>query len=1196
MSTLVRNALILIACLVVSIWAIYPPEAKLRRGKDLAGGVTLVYQVEIRPTDPPDTLSKVLSNVKERLDPQGVLDLQIVPQGSNRLEISMPLPSEKVKALQAAFEEKLRGVSTTTLTRDNLERIAVLPEPARGEELKRYAGGDASRLERLTKAASDFVAVREARARFDALAVEIQGLEDKIRNAGGELSTDPLTQGLRDALRLKTDERAKLASDAAKVAINYEGSLSSALAIGLNPGDLRRALSLSDKDFRIRKKDGTVATLESPRKRALDEIFRRYPDQKPAIDEAIKSWGLYQAERRSLDDPEDVVRILRGSGVLDFRITVSPGEFINEGELRAQLREGGPRNVKSDEARFYKVNRIESWVETVEDMEAIKASPAAFFLQRNLIAEEYKGEFYILCWDKRGMRLTKDDGDTWEVSRAFPGNDQIGRPAIDFQMNPGGAEKLGELTGRHTGRAMAVLLDDQVYTAPTLQSRISSNGQISGNFPQAEIDYILRVLNAGSMAAKLSPEPISRSVIGPSLGADNLRMGMDAAVISFIAVGVFIIGYYFLYGAIAMVALVFNALLIVAAMALNHAAFTLPGIAGIILTFGQAVDANVLVYERIREEFRNGHDMRTAVRLGFHRAMSAIVDGNVTSLIVCVVLGLTGTQEIKGFALTLGIGTVTTLFAQLFFSRFIFTILVDKLRMRSASMLPMVGNNWLGNRLIPSIDWMGLRHVSYVVSIALMGVGVFFLFYKGENLLGTEFRGGTSATLVLKPDPSATVAPGQEPSRLTMKRPEVEDRVHAIAGTPGLEQFRFAEVIAVNPENDGFTSSTFTIKVLPLSAEDESDAPRVQKALIDAFADKLDVQPSLGFTDSGLPAERAPVFPVSSRTLANVIDRPGVTGEVSAFEGGAAVLLENISPAVSKSSMQVRLEGARAKADFADISGRTWELRVLSGSDNAVGSAVVLIRDPDIRPEDVRRWETEIRDREWEWIRTALTQTQTLAQVQSFSPAVAKTFQAQAWTATILSTLLIIIYIWVRFNSFRYSAAAIATTLHDCLVAIGFVALATVLYEASATKGFAGAVGILPFKIDLNVMAAILTTLGYSLNDTIIIMDRIRELRGKRPYASRQIINDAINQTISRTLITAGTTFIAVMVLYIFGGEGVRVFAYTMLIGLIIGTYSSIAVAAPLVWVRSADPHGNTPDSAGASRGTSDAPVPAQAA
>lgn len=1184
MSTLVRNALILLFCLVFSLFAIYPPESKIRLGKDLAGGVSLVYNVEIGAADPPDTLSKAASNLKERLDPKGVLEISIVPIGTDRLEITMPLPSDRVKGLQANFEQTLQGVTTTTLTKDNLERIAVLSEPARSEELKKFAGGDATRLERLVKAASDFNAVREARAKYDASAAEIQVLQDKLRNAGGDVSVDPLAQGMRDALKVKNEERARLASDAAKVSLNYDASLASALAIGLSPGDLRRALSLSERDFRLRSKDGTVAVLDSPRKRAIAEIMAKYPDQKPAVEKAIASWNTYESQRKSLDDPEDVVRILRGSGVLDFRITVTPGELVNESELRNELREGGSRNVKFDDARFFKVNKIESWVESVEDLDALKQSPAAFFMRRGLIAEEYKGEYYVLCWDKRGLRLTKDDGDNWQVARSFPGSDQLGRPAIDFQMNPVGSEKLGELTGRNVGRQMAVLLDDQVYTAPTLQSKISTQGQISGNFSQPEIDYIVRVLNAGSMAAKISG-PVSKSILGPSLGKENLDRGLFAGVVAFFVVAGFMILYYFSCGLISIIALVFNAILLVAAMSLNQAAFTLPGIAGVILTFGMAVDANVLIYERMREEIvHNGHDLRTAIRLSYSKALSAIVDGNVTTLIVCVVLGFTGTQEVRGFALTLGIGTVTTLFAQLFGTRFIFNLLIDKLHWRSASMLPMA-MKWT---LRPHIDWIGLRWTTLFVSIALTGLGVFFIVFQGKDLMGTEFRGGTAVTLALKEkhgaDGKPILGPSGQPTREVMARSEVEGKVRALADDfvndrNTREAFETAEILAINPEADGKTSSTFTIKTLI------EDPKLVQDELIKAFKDKLDVFQAISFEGSTLAPERAPIFAISGPNLGAIIGRSGVTSNVTEFEGGAAILLDKLSPSVSKDEIESRFRSTRAKGQYAGASTRSYEVRVLSGSDSAVSSAVILVRDPEIRVDDRRRWETDLRNEEWEIVKVALTETQTLAEVQSFSSSIARTFKSQAITAVLLSTLLVVIYVWVRFNSFRYSLAAIATTLHDCLVAIGFVALATVIYNKM--PGLAATLGILPFKIDLNVVAAVLTILGYSLNDTIIVLDRIRELRGKRPDASREIINDAINQTISRTIITAGTTFLATLVLYLIGGEGVRVFAYTMLVGIIVGTYSSIAVAAPLVWVRAADRKGGRPETSGGEGGGS---------
>src|SRR5256885_1424023 len=210
---------------------------------------------------------------------------------------------------------------------------------------------------------------------------------------------------------------------------------------------------------------------------------------------------------------------------------------------------------------------------------------------------------------------------------------QRGTPEISLEVNQRGGQLLGELAGRDVRDQMAVLLDDQVYTAPNLLSKISKSGQITGTFTDAEIRYIVRVLGAGSLQAKLSPEPISEMRLAPELGADNLRAGLRAGVISLIAISGFMIVYYFGSGVIAVVALLCNALLILGIMALANAAFTMPGIAGVILTFGMAVDANVLIYERMREEIQRGADARTAVRLGYDKAMASIVDGNVANLL-----------------------------------------------------------------------------------------------------------------------------------------------------------------------------------------------------------------------------------------------------------------------------------------------------------------------------------------------------------------------------------------------------------------------------------------------------------------------------------------------------------------------------------------------------------------------------------
>jgi len=1163
MSPLIRNGLICLAVLILSVVAITPPAQKLRLGKDLAGGASLVYGVDVPPGQS-DVMERVKTVVKERLDPQGVLEISVVPQGSDRLEITMPLPGEDVKKERAKFEAVLAQFSAVSISPEEFESVVQRSTESRRAWIDAKAGTNSELKTRLEQAVRDAEAATTARAAVTKALDDERAVRDQIRNQNLP-EGDPTLANLNLALAAAQAASREAVDVAAKANITLETTRAAALSTGLSAADLRRALNLDNRPLKLLDKNKEPVIRDSPRAAALKAIEERYPDQKGKVEQVVAAWGDYQTKRRSLDDPEDIVRILRGAGVLNFRIAVQPGEYQQEGDLRSSLREKGPTATPpASEARWYKVNKLENWVETVEQLDDLRKAPALYFSGRGLVADEYKGQPFILLWDRPGSRLLESDG---QVSGGSQGADQLGRPAIDFTMDPIGADRLGDLTGRNVGKQMAVLLDDEVYTAPRLQSRISSQGQITGSFSQTELDYIVRVLSAGSLQAKLSPGPLSKSVLGPQLGADNLDRGLNAGLIAFAVVSAFMLVYYFWCGAIAMVGLMINLMMILAAMALNHAAFTLPGIAGVILTFGMAVDANVLVYERMREEREKGADAKTAVRLGYAKALSAIVDGNVTTLIVCVVLGFTGTQEIRGFALTLGIGTVTTLFAQLFVTRYLFSVLVGKFRWRSFPMLATINNNWLGKRLVPKIDWMSLRYATLAVSVLLTGVGLFFIVYEGKGLLGTEFRGGTSVTMQLKADPAGEASDG----RMLMSRTAVEDRVKGLGKgrteSDPLSNLKFAEIIAVNPESDGFRSSTFTVKTLV------TDSELLQKTLVGEFQNELDSRPALAFAGAGGATPQA--FPITTPTLGESIERPGVREAVGEFRGGVAIVLNNITPATTKAELEARLATKRAQPDFQDAAARQSRVVVLDGTDAAVKSAVVMVKDPTVSYfDDPRRWETDVSEREWSLATAALTTAQTQAEVQSFSAAVADTFRNQAIFAVLLSATLVVIYIWVRFNAFRYSAASIITTLHDCLVAVGFVGLATVIYRNMPE--FAAATGILPFKIDLNVMAAILTILGYSLNDTVIVLDRIREYRGKSIFASRAIINKAINHTISRTIITSGTTLVATLILYIYGGEGVRVFAYTMLVGIIVGTYSSIAIAAPLVWVRKADPTGGS--------------------
>lgn len=1142
-----RNIALIAVVLLLCLWSIFPVEKKLRLGKDLAGGVSLIYTVEVDPKDPPDVIDRTIEVLKDRLDPRGLYELSMNQVGRDRIEISFPLPNERVKELRARFEAELQEFSEYYIDPDALQRALRETGDERIESLRALAGDSEARAALLQPVIDAAEKTDEARRAYQ-----------EAKSAGAEQE--------------KLDELLAAAADAE---LELEERRDQLIEAVVSPDELREALELSDSPIRVLNDEtGDVEEMPSPRERAMSSIRERLdalPGAAEQLDRVADAFAEYAEERTGFDDPGQVVRLLQGAGVLDFRIAVAPNTTTQEQTLREELRRRGPDYVQSDFARWFKINKIEDWFDDVEGFRALREDPASYFANRyGLIVEEYNGEYYVLLHDEPGLRLTKAEGD-WSVQSASPGTDRFGRPAINFQMDAMGARLLRELTEPNVGRNMAVLLDDEVYTAPSINEALSTSVQISGTFSQAELNYIIKTLNAGSLQARLGDRPISQNTLAPSLGLDNLRKGLTAAWISLIVVGVFMVFYYFFQGFIALFALACSAIIILGAMSLARAAFTLPGIAGIVLTFGMAVDANVLIYERLREELLAGNDLRTAVRIAYQKVLSTIVDANITNLIVCFVLAYTATPEIKGFAITLGIGIVATLFSALIVTRVIFTLLLDVAKVRKLRQLPMVIPA-IDRFLTPRLDFVGLRKFFVPLSLLLIGGSFYLMYHQGEEMLGTEFRGGTEISIELTPD--------AEP----MTRSDVETRIAEIAATaeqtalenPEQEEARIlsglinAAVIAVNPEDDGVTSKRF--KITTTIAEDPATEVSEQNVLRDAivskFSDVVDSRPALSFEGAEIEdSEAAPVYQVIDPVLGRNIGMPEVQNDVERFVGGTAILLEDFAePLPSKENLQRRIEYMRAQPDFAQTLRRPHELIVLEGSNEAVRSAVLLTIDPAISFfTDEQRWRTQVAEQEWNLVRSALTESTTLAGVQSFSPAIAATFKAQAIVAVSLSFLLILGYIWFRFGSIRYSLAAIIALVHDVIIAIGLIALAEILYYNFPAVG---AIGIQPFKIDLGLVAAILTIIGYSLNDTIIILDRVRENRGKLAYVSREVVNSAISQTLSRTIITSGTTLMAVGVMFVIGGEGIASFTYALLCGIVVGTYSTVAVAAPMVYTK----------------------------
>ncbi|MFO0833275.1 MAG: protein translocase subunit SecD [Phycisphaerales bacterium] len=1125
MRHLIRNGCFILALVILSVWAFMPPETKLRKGRDLAGGVSMVYTVRTEgEQDPKSTINRTIEALKNRVDPQGLYEIAMVAQGNDRIEITMPLPREEVKAARKVFEDRLEQLGRARLTESRLGTALQLPPEERARQLETFAAGSAIRKQRLEAAAGAYDAAKTARAQYDA----------------------------------ETDQSKKdgMVEGVAKAEVTFQNAQKDALASSLSASDILKVVQASTRIRYVEDtQTGQKVSLPSPREVAESQLRAKYPDAKDEIDDLLHLHADYEKLRTTLDDPQDLIRMLKGAGVLSFRIAVQAGTFPEEDRVRQELRTGGPRAVQASDVRFYKINQIENWINTKAEADALAQDPSAARMivgRLGYVVEVYNGEAYMLCYDTRGSRLTREEG-SWTVASARQSFDDKGRMSIAFEMDAAGAVRLGALTREHVKEPMAVLLDDEVYTAPTLQSEISRSGQITGDFSKQEIDYIVRVLSGGALQAKLGSEPISIDSVGPQLGADNLNKGLHSGLVALVLVATFMIVYYFESGAIAVVALLINAILILGAMALGKAAFTMPGIAGVVLTFGQAVDSNVLIYERLREEFHRGADMKTAVRLAFSRALSPIMDGNVSNLIICVVLYYFGTQEIRGFAITLGIGVVTTLFTAIVVTRFFFDVCIDVFHWRKTSQLPMAVP-FVQKLLTPHVDWMKHRHLHLGILVVFLIISGVIVVQRGKRMLGTEFRGGTEVELRLRTDPASH-------SPMTMTRQQVQDRLKEIVKeNHTLSLLAEAEILPVNPRSDGVTSDHFRIRTAP------GDEKLILGAITRRFEDVTESSSALSF-DGSNTADSAPyVFPLLTQPLKDNIDRTFATGDAGPFLGGAAIVVENLDPRPTRDELQKRLENMRRTPRYADTLSRTRELRVVAGTEDAVQSAVILVGDEEVSAIDnLDEWKRDLAGSEWGLVNDALATTTQLASVRSFSPMIAATFATHAILSVVVSLIALTIYVWIRFGAARWAVAATVPLFADCIGIAGMIGLAEVLYDSPTMGNTARVMGLLPFKFDLAQIAALLTIIGYSLNDKIIILDRIRENKGKVKFASYQCINDSINQTLSRTLITAGGHLITTVILYFYGGEAVRGFAFAFNLGVILGTYTSI-VSSPLVW------------------------------
>lgn len=555
------------------------------------------------------------------------------------------------------------------------------------------------------------------------------------------------------------------------------------------------------------------------------------------------------------------------------------------------------------------------------------------------------------------------------LTTASVGFDNYGQPIVQLSLDKEGAKIFDKVTFQNINKRLAIVLDGQVYSAPSIRDRIpNGKAQISGNFKASDASDLALVLRAGALPAPVTV--VEERTVGPSLGKDSIEKSVKAGLLGVLFIFLFMPIYYRLSGIVASLGLIVYIIVMAGTLAAFGATLTLPGIAGFILSVGMAVDANVLISERMREEVAAGKTARAAISAGYHKAFSAILDSNVTTLITSVLLFIFGTGPVQGFAVTLSIGIIASMFSAIIVTRTIFDYMAFRNPNMNLKMFQFFKQ--------PNIHFLKGRFFAYGFSLIVLGLGIYAFMARGHENYGVEFMGGTSVQIGFKKSVDAG----------TLRSALEKEGVKSVS----LQRFGAAE------ENQ------FTIK----------------------------------------------------------------------YGGQETTAIEKAAAAVSG-------------------------------------------------------------DKGYEVLR-----------VDHVGPSVSRSIAKKAIWAVIWSALGILVYLGIRFE-WKFALAAVIALFHDTIFTFG-------VYAISGRE------------INLPIIAAVLTIMGFSVNDTIVTFDRIRDnlkLMRKTPF--REIVELSINQTLSRTLLTSFTTIIATLALFLFGGSSINDFAFTMLIGFVVGIYSTVFVATSLV-------------------------------
>lgn len=784
-------------------------------------------------------------------------------------------------------------------------------------------------------------------------------------------------------------------------------------------------------------------TVEEVQQILLNTIQNRVTEFESS-EPTIQALGTNQVQVQ-LPGEHDVARaqkLVLKAGALGFHIGVGPqetdevliavDEALNNGLIPfLQDRSYSNPNYTVPQEYFPRVKQdIDALVE--RDAKAREAGGEGVIPADRIIAFSPPPPAYDKDADYSIYVLEKEAGVTGEYIRsavARQNPESPGQWMILFEFNSEGGKLFGDLTGANVDRPLAIVLDGNVASAPNINERIGASGSISGNFTHEEAQDVAIALNSGAMP--VTPREDYSGIVGRTIGGEDASKGVIASLLGLIIVMIFTALYYRVGGIVADISLIVNAILLLGAFAYFGVTLTLPGIAGLILTIGMAVDSNVLIFERMREEAAQGKSLSACIEGGFARASSAIWDANVTTLIAAIVLTQFGTGPVQGFAVALSIGVCTSVFAALVVTRAVLEFIAERKLVSKITMMSLISND-------SHFEFMGRRRAAALASLVCIAAGIGYFSYRGSENFGVDFTNGTNLMLTVNSDKS----------------------------------------VGVNDVRQALTEAGFTFPVVQSAADSAQD--------IDSNRFLIRIGDTIHHDFIADGAQN----PASADTVeegAEVVEVAPVENADGAADSGES---EKVVPTVAE-----------------DVQSALAHLSTVTD-----GEKVTILR------------------------------------AETVGPAVGDQLRRDAVNAIFFSLLFIMLYLIARFD-WKFSVAAAVALLHDVLIVIAVLA-------------------VMQREISIPVIAALLTIIGYSLNDTIIVFDRVREdlaLSKSRGASFLELLNESLNRTLSRTLLTSMTTLFVVIVLYFFGGDEINDFALALFAGIIVGTYSSIFVASPVV-------------------------------